>query len=285
MPSNYVGSISLWRVDPSNDSQLYGRRWGVGFTANVTARSLTADHAFVRIFPIAGTNIPIPDWNPANNKLECVGAGASIGTSSGGPNSSSQGGGAGAYAWADNQNPPIPLAVTTGRSVPSASGAAVVASQIGGIVSAASGGAGGSTFGGSAAGTAVSPQGYPGGAGGGAGGGGGGSAGPSGAGANASGATGGAANGGTIAGNSAAAIWTVDGVPAWNVSLAGGANAAPGNTVTPIFPLGTGGGAGGSTWTGQYGPNGNVNSGSASACIITYVPLPPKLIQRATIPV
>lgn len=222
------------------------------------------------------------DWDPNNNKIECVGAGgygAPMGSSGGDFQWGGGGGGGGAYAYADN----VPLTFPVPYWIPTAANTALAvnfnvlgnaASTASGCVSAGCGvtGANGSGAGTGSGGLTYFPNGSVGGNGGFANqmflsmtGGGGGAAGPTGAGGNGTaqtsslGGQGGSSDGNTVSPGQSGTQWGV------GRGTGGGGNGAVNATGSPGASYG-GGGAGGAT-------TGTAPAGGAGMIILTWKPL------------
>lgn len=242
------------------------------------------------------TSFPNPgNWNPANNKVECVGSGGngSIGYNPMPPNGgpyTSVGGGGGAYSWVGNLSPTFPVQVgITGPQV-GVNSYTTFGGNAGGpnanaLTQAQSGNSGQGQSGGGQGGTDFRPNGFAGGGSSGLGAtgngnGGGGAAGPNGAGGagslGSSSGFGGAGNGGFTnppsAGNPGTAGTYWDQIH--------GSGAGGGGGVTGGAAAGVGGNFGG----GAGSQAGNVTSGPAPVganglIVINYVPLAPPLPQ------
>lgn len=230
------------------------------------------------------TSFPDPgNWNPANNKVECIGAGGNGSAAwnpmppNGGPNVGF-GGGGGAYAWAVNLNPifPVPTGITgpiVGINSGTNFGSAAIWPNINALVSAQCGNSGQGMGGGGQGGSAGTPNGFAGGSGGSMGGtgngsGGGGAGGPLGAGtAGVTGGAGGAADSGTIPGGSQGQ----HGVSGTNWDAIHGIGSGGGGGITS----GANGGAAGSFGGGAGSQAGNntpqaSTAGSNGLIVITY---------------
>jgi hypothetical protein len=225
---------------------------------------------------IGTTSFPDPgDWNPADNRVECLGVGGSgsvsynapfvavaaqaeptplIGTSSGG------GGGSGGYGFGVNLAPAFPVPIEFFATGTAWHDPVVrIVGFCGTTPTMGSGGVGGS----------FSPAGYSGAnggpGGGGIGGGGAGAAGPNGAGGGGTAGIGGSADGGTVPGGATSGASGISGTQ-WDALHGCGSGGASGG------PPGAGGNYGGGGGGADGGASG-FGADSAGLIVITYTPL------------